>query len=561
MVDCECGNLNLCDWSDNKAQEIIQGDVNITYNQSKNDLSYIADIAMRRERVGGVDTIPFSAQALAVMGQYAMIVYVDGVDDHNRMVVMDISTQKIISVQDDFLPRGYHWNSACFHSRKNAPNTYYVVGKNGSICTVAEVIVFERGIPHHISFTSSTTSLSIGGITWDNDSDIVIGHSAGAFYSLNILTTGLTGDLLFDGGNIIEAEQNWLYPGYTTHSQECEYHDGVLYSIYSHPNTVFKFSLNGQFLGAESLPFATKGHPVGELEAIAWSEMFQTNICLSQGRVSDDYITKTGEGDNAYLWGRSFIWSWGGAAVDNWRTEYSTNAGDPSNVQVGSYKDIYAVATEPPVISSLTDYSAYDCRHDGTPDHPFNFLIDALYMAEMTERDSSRPECRLRVKGDFNSYEQGSYNGKSGDGIVVHGNLKIIMKQPENGNTILPRFSVANSASVDFSIDPIDRTTAAACSVERLLCSRNSRVSLYGHCPEIHVSAGAVFTGNYLGDTEIHVGSCGIAHIGGTDTEILPASERAENGLVMIDNEVSGQSAFEVVANNINIYGVITDGA
>ena len=529
MVNCDCG------WD--TTTPIIQGDVNITYNQSANKASYIADFPVRRDKVNNIDTTAFSVQALAVYDNIALMVLDSAADSnyqHNMVVTMDLQTQLIIDRRDDFLPQNLHWNSACVMGLDSG-NVRILLTAGQDQCYInmqpAGVLVSTD--------TGYSSTVSVGGVTYDSTNGILYGHSAGTFYVMTLSGKIFDCEQLFDGKPIIQKMSNWLYPGFLTHSQECEYHDGILYSIFSHPNAAFKFTPQGVFLGVDSIPYHVNGHPFGELENIAWSDYYNCFICNSQGRANDNFEP------GHYWWGRVFVWAWGGAAADNWRVEYSRNDGQPDNVLVGGVKQIYATAHFPLAKPIAGD----NCRHDGTPQKPFQFVTDAVYMAASIERDSSHAECHLICSGDFAAYEAGSYNQAedTGAGITIPANLRIVL---ETDTTHLPRINVANSAAVDF----VPGATAGI--IDRLNCSRNSVVSCGVNCYNVIVSPGAVFSGNNLGAVVLYVDSNGLARIGGTNTTFTAGGYKHPNGIIVAPASYDVTNISGISATNLKMYGV-----
>lgn len=538
MVDCECNNI--CNWD--TAQEIIQGDVNIESYQSANCASYICDVAQRRDTAGNLDTQPYGVQALTTWEHYAIMCYTNGMDAGdtvNRLVIIDLATQTVTDVADQFLPAGKHWNSATMYG--HGPMGYTILFTSGyDQCTIAV-----SGAGKLVALLKRFSSdVSVGGISYDAGTGRLYGHSAGRVYDMVLSGNTFYCSLIFDGRPMINTLTNWLYGGYASHSQEIEYHDGVIYVLYSHPNTAFKFSTNGKFLGVDSIKYAANGHPLGEAENLAYSTYYNCFLLNSNGRVADDYEP------NHHIWGRSYLFSWGGSAADNWPLEYSRNDGTPDNVQVGSTKIIYATANRPSAIPHINDR----LRHDGTPANPFNFFVDALYMAQAMECDGARREAWIYASGNFAAYENGTYDIRpttpTGTGVTVSGDLRITVMTDA---TVLPRLVIANSTSVD--IVPAEGVTGG--TVRWLNCSRNTSVCCYVNCPEVAVANGAKFNGNNLGTCKLSVDSGAIALLGGTNNTMAAGSSKHSNGLIFASTAVNNLANVDgIAAQSMYVCGV-----
>ena len=517
---------NLCNWD--KTTSIIQGDVTIQHNTSAANTSYVADFAMHRLSDG---SLPYSAQGMCTYEHYAIMCWTNSDNTANRIAIMDLQTLTITDVKENWFTHGGHLNSMCVYGDKNGQDTYAIYVANGTTLYYFRVSTNGTFIGQP---TLLTSNVSFGGICYNSEAGYLIGHSAGKFYRLETATAlgVVTATLVFDGSAPIRTMYDWIYPGWESHSQSCEYHDGILYSVFSHPNTIFKYSVNGAFLGSESIPYAVDGHPCAELEDLSWSDTYNCFLINSQGRTYDDYFP------GKYIWGRSYLFAWGGYASRNWRLEYSSNDGSPDNVQAGSLKQIRCVANNPGSAPSVGQF----CRHTGIPSEPFNFITDAVYMSEYLESNSGRDEVHLYLSGDFDNYEQGTYNTltETGSGITISGDLRVVI---QTNLTDIPRINVANGATVDFiTAAGVDVNTGI---IRKINCSRNSKVMCNMRCPEVVVGIGATFCGNNLGEVKISAQSLSTVMLGNTNISIAEESEKLFGSLFIVNSAISGLGNLE----------------
>lgn len=526
--------MNCSCWDDGAT--IIQGDVTIESLIGGNGISYIGDIPLQR---GAGNIRPHSAQGLATWDHYAVGVAVNADNSANVVYTIDLSTYHIVDSVSNALLTAVHWNTATVLDRTAATVEVAFAG-HGAIQT----LYIGAGGQIQNGGRSFASTLAFNGISKDFQSGKLYATAGGKIYLLELDEPSVMATEIIDTNPVISQLTTWVYPGWTLRRQSMTHHNGVFYLSYSHPNTLLLFAGNGNFLGAASLPYTSQGHPLCEIEDMDWNSTYNCFIVQCQGRATDDYMPS-----EAAIWSHALFFAWGGTASDNWRLEYSTATGDPTNVQAASLKQVYATAAVPP----FQPNAGYFIRHTGLQAEPFDFVSDAIFMASELETNSSREECHLILSGDFAAYENGNYLYGTGSGLTIPTELRIVFNAD---GTKLPRVNVANSNMCSF----LPGESSDNCSIERLNCSVNSRVYCQIPVGEIVVGVGAKFTGNNVGQTVLTVSSMAEARFGATNNVFLAGSSMATNGSIIAPASVDMTNVSNSDNTALKLYGVDAGG-
>ena len=477
--------MNCC-WPDNTP--IIQGDVNITSYNSKSTAAYYMDIPALRK---GDNSTAYFSQAGVTYSHYYIVPFINSDETHNRIVVCDLSTRTVSAVYDDKYPTGFHFNGGARISTDGDYATILYAGLDnkllymstagGALLTAEKRMFTCDRVCHAVAYNEATKT--------------IYGRQGFEFFTINLNFNTLTATTtpLFD---LSEDLQRYYYTGYDIlTTQGFCYHDGIFYVAAAWPGSILKISENGMFLGAESIPQCVDGRPCGELESVQWSAQTQSFIlnAIGRGRATYTDLTFTDQ------WMFSYIFQWGEKVLPNNRRMYTSGDGKTGVSVVGYNTTVYA---QPAYGLDSGEFNVLgNAYHDGTTEHPFPFVSEAVYYSEWCQANTNRLDVDLIVSGDYTGIE---------DTIVV----TTLSKLSFNGATFA-RVAVNNTAAT--TIIPQSGTTN---KIGTLLMYGGSRAFVRVPCQTVSMLEGAELTANALGTCTISTTGENLLRLGGTGQTI-----------------------------------------